>query len=57
MSRSTIRGSTRGHNLHVAENYRRQGVGAWLVGQAAEWLELAPIERVLDCASTGPIPA
>jgi GNAT superfamily N-acetyltransferase len=37
-------------NLHVAESYRRQGVGAWLVGQAAEWLHLARLDRVLDYA-------
>src|SRR5919202_355256 len=37
-------------NLHVAERYRRQGVGAWLVGQAAEWLHLARLDRVLDYA-------
>ncbi|MDQ6675090.1 MAG: GNAT family N-acetyltransferase [Chloroflexota bacterium] len=37
-------------NLHVAESHRRQGVGAWLVGQAAEWLQLARLERVLDYA-------
>jgi len=37
-------------NLHVRESHRRRGVGAWLVGQAADWLHLARIERVLDYA-------
>jgi GNAT superfamily N-acetyltransferase len=37
-------------NLHVAEGGRRQGVGGWLVGQAAEWLQLARLDRVLDYA-------
>ena len=26
-------------NLHVAESHRCKGVGAWLVGQAADWLK------------------
>ena len=37
-------------NLHVVERYRRRGVGTWLMGQAAEWLKLARLERVLDYA-------
>jgi GNAT superfamily N-acetyltransferase len=37
-------------NLHVTEAYRRQGVATWLVGQAAEWLGLARVERLLDYA-------
>jgi GNAT superfamily N-acetyltransferase len=37
-------------NLHVAEPYRRQRVGSWLVGQAAGWLELAGVGRLLDYA-------
>jgi GNAT superfamily N-acetyltransferase len=37
-------------NLHVAEGGRRQGAGRWLVGQAAEWLQLARLDRVLDYA-------
>jgi predicted N-acetyltransferase YhbS len=37
-------------NVHVFENHRRRGVGAWLVGQTAEWLHLARIKRVLDYA-------
>jgi ribosomal protein S18 acetylase RimI-like enzyme len=38
-------------NLHVAEAYRRRGVATWLVGQAAEWLRLARVDRLLDYAS------
>jgi GNAT superfamily N-acetyltransferase len=37
-------------NLHVGEAYRRQGVASWLVGQAADWLRLARVERLLDYA-------
>jgi ribosomal protein S18 acetylase RimI-like enzyme len=37
-------------NLHVSEPYRRQGVATWLVGQVADWLELARVERLLDYA-------
>jgi GNAT superfamily N-acetyltransferase len=35
-------------NLHIAETHRRRGIASWLVGQAAEWLRLARVERVLD---------
>jgi GNAT superfamily N-acetyltransferase len=38
-------------NLEVVEGYRRQGVGSWLVAEAAGWLELAGINRLLDYAS------
>lgn len=37
-------------NLYVAEGRQRQGVGTWLVAQAAEWLLLARLDRVLDYA-------
>jgi len=37
-------------NLRVAEAYRRRGVATWLLGQAADWLDLAGIERLLDYA-------
>lgn len=37
-------------NLHVAEAHRRRGVATWLLGQAADWLSLARVERVLDYA-------
>ena len=37
-------------NLHVDEAYRRRGIATWLVGQAADWLRLARMERLLDYA-------
>jgi len=37
-------------NLRVAAPYRRRGVGSWLLGQAAEWLSLAGVDRLLDYA-------
>jgi GNAT superfamily N-acetyltransferase len=37
-------------NLHVTSQHRRQGVGTWLVGQAADWLRLAQAERLLSYA-------
>ena len=37
-------------NLQVSEPYRRRGVGSWLVGQAADWLRLAHVDRLLDYA-------
>jgi len=37
-------------NLHVAEGYRRRGVGTWLLGLAADWLRLAQVDRLLDYA-------
>jgi GNAT superfamily N-acetyltransferase len=37
-------------NLHVSEQYRRRGVGTWLIGQAAGWLRLARVERLLEYA-------
>ena len=43
-------------NLYVAADYRRRGVATWLLGQAADWLRLAQVTRLLDYASleTGP---
>jgi GNAT superfamily N-acetyltransferase len=35
-------------NLWVAEQYRRRGVATWLLGQAADWLRLAHVDRLLD---------
>lgn len=35
-------------NLWVAEQYRRRGVATWLLGQAADWLQLAHVDRLLD---------
>jgi GNAT superfamily N-acetyltransferase len=37
-------------DLHVTEEFRRRGVGTWLVAQAAQWLRLARVERLLDYA-------
>jgi GNAT superfamily N-acetyltransferase len=37
-------------NLHVAPGYRRRGVGSWLLGQAADWLRLAQVTRLLNYA-------
>ena len=37
-------------NLHVAEAYRRRGVGTWLLSRAAEWLSAADVSRLLDYA-------
>ena len=37
-------------NLHVASGYRRRGVGSWLLGQAADWLRLAGVSRLLNYA-------
>ncbi len=37
-------------NLHVTEPYRRQHVGSWLLGQAAGWLGLAHVDRLLTYA-------
>jgi len=37
-------------NLRVTGLYRRQGVASWLLGRAADWLQLAQVERLLDYA-------
>lgn len=37
-------------NLRVTGQYRRQGVATWLLGHAADWLQLAQVERLLDYA-------
>ena len=37
-------------NLRVTEQHRRRGVATWLLGQAADWLRLAQVERLLDYA-------
>ena len=34
-------------NLHVDEAYRGRGVATWLFGQAADWLRLARVDRLL----------
>jgi len=38
-------------NLRVTERYRRRGVATWLLGQAAEWLDLGQVARLLAYAS------
>ena len=38
-------------NLQVTEQYRRRGVGTWLLGQAAGWLDLGQVARLLAYAS------
>ena len=35
-------------NLRVSERFRRRKVATWLLGQAADWLELAHVDRLLD---------
>ncbi len=37
-------------NLQVVEAYQRRGVATWLVGQAADWLRLARVDRLLEYA-------
>jgi ribosomal protein S18 acetylase RimI-like enzyme len=37
-------------NLQVDEAYRRRGIATWLVGEAADWLRLARVERLVDYA-------
>ncbi len=35
-------------NLTVSAGYRRRGVATWLLGQAADWLRLGHVDRLLD---------
>jgi GNAT superfamily N-acetyltransferase len=35
-------------NLSVSERFRRRKVATWLLSQAARWLELAHVDRLLD---------
>ena len=35
-------------NLRVSERVRRRKVATWLLGQAADWLELSHVDRLLD---------
>jgi GNAT superfamily N-acetyltransferase len=37
-------------NLHVMPSYQRRGIGTWLLGQAAGWLRLAEVSRLLTYA-------
>ena len=36
--------------LHVTERYQRRGVASWLLGQAAAWLRMAHVDRLLNYA-------
>jgi GNAT superfamily N-acetyltransferase len=38
-------------NFHVSEDYRRRGIGTWLLGHAADWLRIGRVERLLAYAS------
>jgi GNAT superfamily N-acetyltransferase len=40
-------------NLCVSERYRRRKVATWLLGEAASWLELAHVTRLLDYSYAG----
>jgi GNAT superfamily N-acetyltransferase len=37
-------------NLCVIAGYRRRGIASWLLSQAADWLRLAQVKRLLDYA-------
>lgn len=45
--RSRLAGWADVGNLYVDPEHRRQGVGTWLVGHAAQWLRLGQVQRVL----------
>jgi ribosomal protein S18 acetylase RimI-like enzyme len=38
-------------NLEVTEKHRRQGIGSWLLGRAADWLRLGRVDRLLAYAT------
>jgi ribosomal protein S18 acetylase RimI-like enzyme len=38
-------------NLEVVESHREHGVGRWLLGQAADWLRMARVDRLLAYAN------
>ena len=38
-------------NLHVSPDHRRLGVGTWLLGRAADWLDLGGVTRLLSYTS------
>lgn len=40
-------------NLRVSDQFRRRKIGTWLLGQAADWLELAHVDRLLDYSYAG----
>ncbi len=35
-------------NRYVGGPHSRQGIACWLLGQAAEWLRLGHVDRLLD---------
>jgi GNAT superfamily N-acetyltransferase len=37
-------------SLRITEPYRRRGIATWLLGQAADWLQTAGVDRLLDYA-------
>jgi ribosomal protein S18 acetylase RimI-like enzyme len=43
----TSAGWAEGWELHVHENFRRRGLGTWLVRHAVAWLRLAGCERIV----------
>ena len=49
-TRSRLAGWADIGNLHVAEDLRRRGLGTWLVAQAASWLRLGRVERLIAYA-------
>jgi GNAT superfamily N-acetyltransferase len=46
-TRSRLAGWADIGNLHVSEGLRRRGIGTWLMGQAAAWLRLGRVERLV----------
>jgi GNAT superfamily N-acetyltransferase len=40
-------------NLHVTGEYQRRGVATWLLGHAADWLNLAQVDNLLDYSYAG----
>src|SRR5208282_2351442 len=41
-------------NLHVSDQHQRRGVATWLLGQAADWLRLAHVDRLITYAGFEP---
>jgi GNAT superfamily N-acetyltransferase len=46
-ARSRLAGWADIGNLHVVEDLRRRGVGTWLLAQAASWLRLGRVKRLI----------
>jgi len=49
--RSRLAGWADVGNLHVVEELRRHGVGTWLLSQAAVWLRLGHVDRLIAYAA------